>query len=125
LSHFLLLPLHLDRFHVVLTSGHARCSQFNSCTLINLWLKPTLYRDTAPVPETSFVTGDNLVAPIHLVPRHSYTSQSLYTDGKKCAIPSLHRDSFSAKVPGFCPDASSSNTTSLYCRPLWAIALTQ
>ena len=27
----------------------------------------------------------------------------MYHDGKKCAIPSLHRDSFLAKVPGPCP----------------------
>jgi len=42
--------------------------------------------------------------------------KTLYPDGKKCAIPSLHRDSFSAKVPGFNPDAVSGNTTSPYCR---------
>ncbi len=35
---------------------------------------------------------------------------------KTRAIPSLHRDSFSAKVPGPCPVLSSGNTTSLYCR---------
>ena len=29
--------------------------------------------------------------------------KTLYPDGKKCAIPSLHRDSFPAKVPGPCP----------------------
>jgi hypothetical protein len=35
---------------------------------------------------------------------------------KTRAIPSLHRDNFSAKVPGHCPVLSSGNTTSLYCR---------
>jgi hypothetical protein len=35
---------------------------------------------------------------------------------KTRAIPSLHRDSFLAKVPGPCPVLSSGNTTSLYCR---------
>jgi hypothetical protein len=35
---------------------------------------------------------------------------------KTRAIPSLHRDSFLAKVPGPCPDAASGNTTSPYCR---------
>jgi len=35
---------------------------------------------------------------------------------KKRAIPSLHRDSFVAKVRGLNPDASSGNATSLYCR---------
>ena len=35
---------------------------------------------------------------------------------KTRAIPSLHRDNFLAKVPGFCPVLSSGNTTSPYCR---------
>jgi hypothetical protein len=40
----------------------------------NFWLQDNLYRDTAPVPATKFVTGDNPdsyrdVAPIKLVPR--------------------------------------------------------
>ncbi len=35
---------------------------------------------------------------------------------KKCAIPSLHRDSLPAKVPGPCPVLVSGNTTSPYCR---------
>jgi hypothetical protein len=35
---------------------------------------------------------------------------------KTRAIPSLHRDSFAAKVPGPCPVLASGNTTSFYCR---------
>jgi hypothetical protein len=35
--------------------------------------------------------------------------QNLYPDGKNHAVLSSHRDSFPAKVPGLCPDASSSN----------------
>jgi len=35
---------------------------------------------------------------------------------KTRAIPSLHRDSFLAKVSGFCPVLASGNTTSPYCR---------
>ena len=35
---------------------------------------------------------------------------------KTRAIPSLHRDSFSAKVPGLCPVLASDNTAYLYCR---------
>ena len=35
---------------------------------------------------------------------------------KTRAIPSLHRDSFLAKVPGLCPVLASGNATSLYCR---------
>ena len=33
---------------------------------------------------------------------------------KTRAIPSLHRDSFAAKVPGPCPDAASGNGSALY-----------
>ena len=33
----------------------------------------------------------------------------MYLDGKNRAVLSSHRDSFVAKVPGLCPDASSSN----------------
>jgi hypothetical protein len=41
----------------------------------------------------------------------------IYTrTAKTRAIPSLHRDSFLAKVPGPCPVLASGNTTSLYCR---------
>jgi len=35
--------------------------------------------------------------------------QTLYPDGKNHAVPSLHRDSFSAKVPGSVPGAASGN----------------
>ena len=35
--------------------------------------------------------------------------QNLYPDGKNHAVPSLHRDSFSAKVPGSVPGAASGN----------------
>jgi hypothetical protein len=96
--------------------------------MTNFWLRDNFYRETAQVLATSFVTGDKFAAPISLVPRHSYNSQNLYLDGKKCAIPSpperlksfsragLHRDSFPAKVPGTCPVLASGNTTSLYCR---------
>jgi hypothetical protein len=45
----------------------------------------------------------------------------LYPDGKNRAVPSLHRDSFLAKVPGpdsyrDCPALTSGNTNALYCR---------
>ncbi len=86
--------------------------------------------------------GDSFSAPIKLVPRRCATARLTifrYRDrfpatyqpctathvmlnkictrtAKTRAIPSLHRDSFVAKVPGPCPDASSGNATSLYCR---------
>jgi hypothetical protein len=85
---------------------------------------------------------DYFLAPIKLVPRHctsAHLPASYYRDNlpatyqpctatrvmlnkictmmaKTRAIPSLHRDNFSAKVPGLCPVLSSGNTTSLYCR---------
>jgi len=57
-----LLPLHPDT---------RICYQLKSCTLTNFWLRDNLYRDTAPVPATSFVPGDKFAAPIKLVPRHA------------------------------------------------------
>jgi hypothetical protein len=71
------LPLNLDKFRVVLASGRAQLPQFNSCTVINLWVPYSLYRDTAPVPAISFVTGDKLAAPINLVPRSGSNSTKL------------------------------------------------
>ena len=77
-----------------------------------------MYRDTAPTPSPNFVTGDKFAAPIKLVLRHWYNLQSLYPDGKKCPIPSLHRDYFAAKEPGLHPVLTSGNATSLYCRAI-------
>ena len=37
--------------------------------MTNFWLRDNLYRDTAPVHATKFVTGDKFPAPIKLVPR--------------------------------------------------------
>jgi hypothetical protein len=104
------------------TAVEARiCLQLKSCTVINYCLRDSLYRDTAPVPPTDFVTGDKFAAPIKLVP-----PLLLYKSGagatlvmlniictrtaKTRAIPSLHRDSFLAKVPGPYPDAASGNS---------------
>ena len=38
-----------------------------------------------------------------IVTRHAYTPGNLCLDSKNRAIPSLHRDSLLAKVPGHCP----------------------
>jgi hypothetical protein len=85
---------------------------------------------------------DKFLAPRELVPRHctsshlpaSYNRDNFTATYQTCtatrvmlnkictmtaktrAIPSLHRDNFSAKVPGLCPVLASGNTTSLYCR---------
>jgi len=34
----------------------------------------------------------------NLVPRHSYTPDNLYPDGKNCAVPVSHRDYFPART---------------------------
>jgi hypothetical protein len=69
------------------------------------------------VHRIKFVTGDKYLARIQLYNATLIILNQLCTwTAKTHAIPSLHRDSFSAKVPGPCPVLSSGNTTSLYCR---------
>jgi hypothetical protein len=86
LSHFLLLLLHQRQ------------------------ISNSLYRDRASARNKTLYTLTCNLPPISFVPRHSYSSQNLYLDGKKCAIASLHRDSFLAKVSGFFPVLASANT---------------
>ncbi len=70
LSRFLLSSFPQDRFVMVLAPGHAHPPAIKSqFTLTVFWLRDKLYRDTAPVPATNFVTGDKFAAPIKLVPR--------------------------------------------------------
>jgi len=86
-------------------------------TLTDFLLRDNLYPDTAPVPAPNFVTGDKLAAPIKFVPGSRQHLGKICTwTAKTRAIPYLHRDKFMPKVPGHCPDASSGNTTSPYCR---------
>jgi hypothetical protein len=89
-----------------------------------------------------FLHHDKFLAPRQLLPRHCTSAHlpascnrdnvpatykpctaTLVMLNKICAmtaktraIPSLHRDNFSTKVPGPCPVLASGNTTSLYCR---------
>jgi hypothetical protein len=44
--------------------------------------------------------------------------ENLYQDGKTCAIPSLHRDKFLAKVPGPCPVQRQVTPTNFIAGPL-------
>jgi len=71
------LPLHLDKFVMAMHPDTRSCPQSNSCTVTNLWLRNSLYRDTAPVLAISFVTGDRFLAPIKLVPRNGSNSTKL------------------------------------------------
>jgi hypothetical protein len=43
--------------------------QYKSCTLTIFWLRDSLYRDTAPVLPTKFVTENKFVASTKLAPR--------------------------------------------------------
>jgi hypothetical protein len=112
-SQFLLSSCTHDKFVMAVTPGHPPSLRFGGqsahlhvikilFTLTVFWLRSTLYRDTRNA------------------------QYNLYLDGKNCAVPSLHprcslrsrgarRDSFAAKVPGFCSDAASGNTNAPYC----------
>jgi hypothetical protein len=48
------------------------CKQYKSCTLTDIWLRDSLYRDTAPVFLTKILHRDSFLAPIKLVSRHAY-----------------------------------------------------
>ena len=108
---------------MVLAPGHAHLHaiKFLHC---DSYLAPRqiVPRHCASGHFVTFVTIYSHISLIKIVTRHSYNSHNLYPDGKNHAIPSLHRDSFVAKVPGPYPDASSGNTTSPYCRAVTAKA---
>ena len=68
-------------------------------TLTVFWLRSALYRDTAPVPATNFVTGDKYAAPIKLCTATAPELNKICTmTAKTRAKPSLHRDSFVAPL---------------------------
>jgi hypothetical protein len=50
----------------------------------------SLYRDRASTRNKTLYTLTCYLLPISIVPRHSYSSQNLYPDGKNHAVPSLH-----------------------------------
>ena len=55
---------------MVLAPGYAHLLAIKfQYTLTVFWLRSTLYRDTAPVLPTNFVTGVKFTAPIKIVPR--------------------------------------------------------
>jgi hypothetical protein len=102
---------------MVVAPGHAHLPAIIiQYTLIVFWLRSTLYHDTAPLPPIIFVTGDNSRLRSNLYRDTHNAQQTLYLGGKNCAVPSLHRDSFLAKVPGPCSETALGNTTSPYCR---------
>ena len=69
---------------MVLAPGHAHLLAIKlQYTLTGFWLRSALYRDTAPVPSTKFVTGDKFVAPIKLVPRSRQNTTKLVPGWQK------------------------------------------
>jgi hypothetical protein len=61
-----------DKFVMVLAPGYVHLLAIKIKHYLTVfWLRSTLYRDTAPVRPTSFVTGDKFAAPIKLIPRHA------------------------------------------------------
>jgi hypothetical protein len=95
------------------------CPQIKSCTMTNFWLRDSLYPrfSGASAHLQTFCYRDNLSATYQLCTATLVMLNTICTrTAKTRAIPSLHRDSFLAKVPGFCPVLASGNTTSLYCR---------
>ena len=72
---------------------------------------------TAPVPVSQLYIPGEIIGHFAKLYRFRACMQSkLHPDGKKHAIPGLHRDSYLPKVPRHCPVTAPGNTTSLYCR---------
>jgi len=117
LSHFLLLLLHPRQIR----NGRCTRTRASACNWnparwqisgLEIVCIATLRQCSPP----TLLPGINsrLRSNLHRDTRNA--QPNLCHDGKKCAIPSLHRDSILAKVPGLCPVPASGNTTSPYCR---------
>jgi len=93
------------------------CTQLTSCIWTNMLLRPTLFRDTAPLP-VSYIGYRDYYSSTYINCTATAPARNKLSamTAKTRAIPGLHRDHFQAKVPGHCPDAAPGNTTSLYCR---------
>ena len=100
------------------------CPQLKSCTLTNFWLRDKLTATLRHCSQQKSCTVIDFRLRSNLYRDRASTQLNLYHDGKKCAIPSLHRDSFAAKVPGPCPVLALGNTTSPYCRAVMVNCLT-
>ena len=106
---------------MVSAPGHAHLHPIKiKYTLTDFLLRDKLHPDTAPVPSPKFVTGDKLAAPIKLV---SGSRQHVikFVPGLQKHVPYPPCTGINSwprwrGVPGSCPDASSGNTTSPYCR---------
>ena len=118
LSHFLLLLLHSRQIcNGTCTRTRASARNYNPAPLLISGSETTSTATLRLCPFTSFLQPRQLFGHLAKLYRdRSCIQLNLYHDGKKCAIPSLHRDNFLAKEPGLCPVLASGNTTSPYCR---------
>ncbi len=63
------LFLHTRQFEMHLKPDDLHCPLLKQCTLTNYCIQHILYRDTAPVHATNFVTGELTVPSFLFVPR--------------------------------------------------------
>ncbi len=62
------------------------CPQANFCTVTQKWLRPSLYRETAPVPSNIFLHHDSKVVAREFVPR-SLTHRTKLVPGRQKHAP--------------------------------------
>jgi hypothetical protein len=97
------------------------CTQSYFFTVTNICLRPNLYRDTAPVPFSSFINRENYPATYQTCTAIAPERNKTYTwMAKSTPYLACHRDSFPARLPAGTRTgsrmAAPGNTTSLYCR---------
>jgi hypothetical protein len=105
---------------MVSAPGHAHLLAIKfQYTLTDFLLRDSLYPDTAPVPSPTFVTGDEFVAPIKLVPG-SRQHVIKFVPGLQKHVPYPPFPASETMYPdsGILPSDrdASGNTTSPYCR---------
>jgi hypothetical protein len=111
---------------MVVKPGHAHLHA-NKILHLDKFLAPRQFvpRHCTSAHSPTFCYRDSLPATYKTCTATRVMLNKIYTRTAKTRdIPSLHRDSFLAKVPGLCPVLSSGNATSLYCRAVMCNALT-
>jgi len=77
------------------------CKQLTCYTWTIMWLRPTLFRDTAPLPVSHIGYRDyHLPTYINCTAITPARKKLSAMTAKTRAIPALHRDYFPAKAPG-------------------------
>jgi hypothetical protein len=91
-------------------------SRFLLLLLVPRQIRNNIYRDCARAHLLHSIPGLRLGHFVKLYHDTRITKLAPAMTAKTRAIPSLHRDNFSAKEPGLWPVLASGNATSLYCR---------